>query len=96
MNRITLEDAEKLIKSSNGEIFSVTFKKKDGTMRTLTGRLGVKEGLKGTGMAYEPGEYDMIPIYDMEKESYRMVNLTTVTRITTSGTEYTVAENEET
>ena len=95
MNKITLEMAEKLIKSSNGEIFSVTFQKKDGTMRVLTGRLGVTEGLKGTGLAFDPSDYDMIPVYDIQKNAYRMVNINTITTIRTGGTEYTVIENED-
>jgi WYL_2, Sm-like SH3 beta-barrel fold len=95
MNKITLEQAEQLIKSTNGNFFTVTFQKKDGTMRTLTGRLGVTKDLKGVGMAYDPKEYDMLPVYEMNNKGYRMINLNTIAALKTDGTEYVIIENEE-
>lgn len=34
---------------STGRMFTVTFVKEDGTLRTMTGRTGVRKGVKGTG-----------------------------------------------
>lgn len=35
-----------------GKFFTVTFIKKDGTIRKMNARLGVTKGLTGKGMAY--------------------------------------------
>ena len=44
---ITLEWALKLIESTNGKMFSVTFTKKDGTLRDMVCRMGVKKYVNG-------------------------------------------------
>ena len=75
------------IQKAENTIFSVTFKKKDGTMRTMVARLNVKKGVKGTGMAYNPIEKGLLPVFDMQKKGFRMVNLNTVTELTIKGEE---------
>ena len=36
-----------MIKSTKGKFFSVTFIKKDGSVRKMTARLGVRKGING-------------------------------------------------
>lgn len=79
--RTTLEKIQK----AENTIFSVTFTKKDGTVRTMVARLNVKKGVKGTGMAYNPIEKGLLPVFDMQKKGFRMINLKTVTELTIKG-----------
>lgn len=62
----------------NGKIFSVTFVKKDGTLRKMTARLGVKKDLKGVGLKFDPAEKNLLVVFDMHKRAYRMINLKTI------------------
>ena len=90
IKKITLENAEKLINSTNGSIFSVDFRKVDGPMRHINCRLGVKKGLKGKGQAFEPSEYGLVTVFDMQKKAYRMINLDTMRRVTVDGKTFIV------
>ena len=75
------------IQKANNTIFSVEFIKKDGSVRTMTARLHVKKGVKGTGMAYNPIEKGLLPVWDMQKNGFRMINLKTVTKLQIKGEE---------
>ncbi len=75
------------IQTANNTIFSVEFIKKDGSVRTMTARLNVKKGVKGTGMAYDPIEKGLLPVWDMQKNAFRMINLKTVTKLQIKGEE---------
>ena len=79
-NTITKEEAKKLIHITNGKIFSSTFIKKDGTHRLLTGRLKVTKGLKENAKPrpYDPSKYNLVCVYDMKAEGYRMINFNTL------------------
>jgi len=75
------------IQTANNTIFSVEFIKKDGSVRTMTARLNVKKGVKGTGMSYDPIEKGLLPVWDMQKNAFRMINLKTVTKLQIKGEE---------
>lgn len=90
MSKITIENAIKLIKQTNGSIFSVDFVKNDGTVRAITCRLGVVKGIKGVGQAFEPSEYDLLTVFDMSKQDYRMIRLNTLKRVTVDGQTFAV------
>ncbi len=90
MNKITQENALKLIKQTNGQIFSVLFTKKDGSDREMVCRLGVTKHLKGGELAYDPQDFDMVTVFDTQKQGYRMISLNTLKRITVSGETYKV------
>ena len=42
-----------MIKNTNGKFFTCFFVKKDGTLRKMTARVGVKKGLANTGFIRE-------------------------------------------
>ncbi|MFX0084266.1 MAG: SH3 beta-barrel fold-containing protein [Candidatus Hodarchaeota archaeon] len=90
MNQITLKEAVKLIKETDGQIFKVTFRKKDGTFRKMVCRLGVKKDLKGVGLKFDPDKYKLLTVWDMENDGYRMVNLKTLLYVTVNGQKYEV------
>jgi hypothetical protein len=73
---------EVIIKGTRGKIFSATFIKKDGTLRKMTARLGVRKGVTGAGLKFDPRERSLVVVYEMSKKSYRMINLSTIKSIT--------------
>lgn len=75
------------IKETKGKIFSVEFVKKDGSNRKMVCRTGVKKGTSGVGMKYNPIEKGLLPVFDMQKGAFRMINLKTITKLTIMGLE---------
>lgn len=71
--------------AKSGKIFTVTFVKKDGTVRTMNARMGVKRGVTGKGMKYDPLEKGLVPVYDMQKGAFRMINFESVLSIKMNG-----------
>lgn len=61
-----------------GKIFKCSFVKKDGSVREMIARMGVKKHLKGGG----PSSVSHIPkyltVFDMKKEQYRNINIETL------------------
>lgn len=74
-----IEDTE------SGKIFSATFEKKDGTIRTINCRRAVKKGVKGVGMSFDPMSRGLMVVYDMQKKSFRMINLKTLIEVKVNG-----------
>lgn len=66
------------LKNCNGRFFTVSFVKKDGSARVLTGRLGVKTPLVG-GVNTVSHIEKYLTVWDSRKKEYRNVNLQTVT-----------------
>lgn len=69
------------IKATSGKMFSVTFTKKNGELRTMIARTDVTSPLRGgeNTVAHKP-EY--ITVFDMQKKQYRHVNSLTVQSLT--------------
>lgn len=74
--RILIMDNVTKILNSNGKIFTVTFLKKNGSLRVLNGRLGVTKHLKGGLSTLNPLEY--ITVYDLQSKGYRAINRSTI------------------
>jgi len=64
------------ILNSKGKIFTVTFIKKDGSVRELNGRLGVVKHLKGGTSTLDANKY--ITVFDMQAKAYRAINKFTI------------------
>ena len=77
---------DQLLLNSGGKFITVTFTKKDGTLRTLTGRLGVTKHLKGGVSTLNPDQY--VTIYDVQNSGYRAVNRSTIQSVTCEGVTY--------
>ena len=74
----------KLIKFLNGQFFTVEFIKKDGTLRKMNCRTGVKKYLSNNGKSIKitrPIDNGILRVYDVKKEAYRSINLDTVKKI---------------
>jgi len=74
--------------------FSVTFIKKDNSIRVLNGLTGVKKHLKGGELPYDPIAKGLIPVYDVQSEGYRMVNSQTVLEIKSDKKVYTIKDGD--
>jgi hypothetical protein len=88
--QINKEQAVQLIKDTKGKFFTVTFTKKDGTERVMNARLGVKAYLKGGTLPYNPNDKGLIPVFDMKKGEYRMINANTISKLKIGNNEYNV------
>lgn len=73
-----IQEARELIQKTRGKIFSATFVKKDNTRRRMVARLGVTRHLQGGKRAYDPDKYNLVPVFDMENQGYRSINLETI------------------
>ena len=90
MKTINRTKAKELISQSNGRIFSTTYVKKDNTIRTLTARTGKQYTPTGNKAPYKPQNYNLLPLYDMRKKAFRMLNFNTLLTLTINNTKYTI------
>ena len=90
MKKISRKDILHLLEQNKGSIFSVVFLKKDGSIRHMTCRFGVKKHLKGGKLKFNPLERSLLVVFDMQKESYRMIILETISNINMKGVDYYV------
>ena len=81
-------DISKIKELAQNQIFSVKFIKKDGSLREMVCRLGVKKHLKGGELAYDAKSLGYLPVFDMQKEDYRMINTNTIVEIKINGQVY--------
>jgi hypothetical protein len=68
-----------------GKLFSVTFEKKDGTLRKMTARLGVRKYLTGGGSKFDAEPRGMVRVFSMRDKGYRTVTAEKITRIKAYG-----------
>ena len=81
MNTIkTVEDFKKFV-GNNGKLFSVTFKKLDGSERKMVARLDVKKHLKGGTLLYTPASRNNIVVFSMKDNGYRTINIDRLLRV---------------
>ena len=66
--------------NSNGKFLTVTFRKKDGTIRVMNCRLGVTKHLKGGTSTLDPNKY--ITVYDLQSKGYRAISKENILSIT--------------
>jgi hypothetical protein len=90
METITRNKAIELVNSSKGKFFTITFVKKDNSQRRMTARTGVKIGVNGQGMKYNPSDYGMKSVYDMANLDWRMINFKTATRLKINKKDYVI------
>jgi hypothetical protein len=81
---------EKLLQElrSTGGIFNVRFYKKDGSRRSINARFGVRKGISGAGLKYDPASRNNIIVYSMVDDGFRTINLDSIYRIKFNGQEY--------
>jgi len=72
------------------KIFSVEFLKKDGSLRKMVCRLGVKKHLKGGELKYSPEDFNYLTVFDLQSEEYRTINVNTIKKIKLDGVTYDI------
>ena len=90
MQTINRNKAKELIKGSKGLIFAATFTKKDGTHRLMNARLKKYISKTGRKAPYKAEEFNMMPLYDMKKKAFRMLNLNTLITLSINKTKYLI------
>jgi hypothetical protein len=71
--------------------FGVKFiKKTDNSIRTMLCKIGVKNWngqsqIKGGGLKYNPESKGLLPVWDVNKGAYRMVNINTLLELRFKG-----------
>jgi len=88
-NEISKVKVLRKIEEQGKKIFSCEFIKKDGTIRKMVARLGVKKYLRG-GTNNIKDKHSYLTVFDMKKREYRLINLETLKKIKLSGVEYKV------
>ena len=78
-----------MIKNTNGKFFTCFFVKKDGTLRKMTARVGVKKGLANNGFVRDEKE-NLVCVYDMVAHDFRFINLSTLKSLKCGKLEYKV------
>lgn len=74
-----------IVTLAGGTIFTASCVKKNGERRKFICRLGVKRYLKGGELPFSAEEHDLLPVFDMKKRAYRMINLRTLTHLRIRG-----------
>ena len=90
MKTINKNKAKELIKESKGLIFTATFTKKDGSSRLMNARLGKRYTPTGKAAPYKAEDYNLLPVYDMKAEGYRMLNINTLTNLSINANKYII------
>jgi hypothetical protein len=94
--QITLSEAVQKIEEAkeSGRVFGVTFvKRTDGSVRDMNCRGGVKKGVTGQGMKYDPESKNLVTVFDMQNGEFRHINQDTITRVTMNGVTFTVVKD---
>lgn len=77
------ENLKKHIESLHGKIFTATFIKKDGSVRVINARTGVKKHLHG-GVSKNNNPNHII-VFDMSNKGYRTIDLENVIELHSQG-----------
>ena len=88
--RINKIQAALLIENSRGKFFSVFFQKKNGDIRFMHARKGVRKALTGKGAKYDPIMKTLSCVFDMQNNGYRMIDLNTIKTLTINKVTYRV------
>jgi len=70
---------------SDGRMCSITFTKRSGEIRKLTGRLGVKRHLKGKGKNYSDEDKGLVTIFDSQKGEYKSIRANSIQEVRAHG-----------
>ena len=77
--------------TNDGKIFSVTFVKKDGSIRFMVCRSGVKKYRKtGVDLVKRVFNPDLITVFDMQAKEYRSFHQESVLALKTKGQTFNV------
>ena len=56
----------------------------------MVGRLGVRKNINGTGLRYDPASRQLMTVYDMQNQGWRMINVDSISELQTKGESYVI------
>jgi len=71
-------NAADVIGQTAGRFFACEFIKKDGSLRRMIARIGVRRHVTGEGLKFNPTERGLAVVWDAGVRGYRMINLETL------------------
>jgi len=71
-----------------GKIFSAKFIKKDNSVRDINCRVNVMKCRRGGFLKYNAIEMGLLPVFDLQKDEFRIINLKTILTISCGGKTY--------
>ena len=77
-----------MFKRLKGKLFTASFVKASGEERKISGRTGVKKGVKGVRRSAE--KENLLGVYDMVAHDFRFINLSTLKSLKCGKLEYKV------
>jgi hypothetical protein len=77
---------------TQGRIFGCHFVKKDGVMRAMVARRGVRKYLAGGDLPYDARQKLLLPVFDMQTRAYRNVNLASLVSFEIGGETFLVVD----
>jgi len=91
MTAIAREKALSLLRGFRGKLFAATFIKKNGEIRNMVARMGVRRA-KGTGTYSHTRDLTRsnVTVWDVQKGEYRAIPLDRVISIRNAGAEFTI------
>lgn len=90
--KVTREKLYKLLEDQDGRFFSVVFRKKNGLLRKINGRLGVTKYLRGGTNKVERYDNPYETVFECKSLDYRTTNLHTAIKVFANKTEYVVVD----
>lgn len=70
---------------TTGKLFSVTFVKQDGKVRSMVARLGVTSYLTGEGARYDAATRNNVVVFSMKDGAYRTICIDRLLRVKAFG-----------
>lgn len=86
LKQTVMKNLTNIIERTAGRFFKATFVKKDGTVREMVARTGVKAHLKGGATKYDGSKF--ISVYDVQSRGYRLINKETLREVKFGGRVY--------
>jgi|CXWL01.1.fsa_nt_gi hypothetical protein len=88
---VDMNEVPGILRTAGSTIFTVNFTKRSNKeLRTMNCRMGVKKGVKGVGLNYDPKDHRLLPVYDVQAKDYRMIALDSVNWVKLRGHTYCV------
>ena len=81
-----------MFKRLKGKLFTANFVKANGDERKLSGRCGVKKGVKGVRKSAE--KENLIGVYDMVAHDFRFINLSTLKSLKCGSVQLNLGESK--
>lgn len=91
MQSITISQALTMIGGTAGQTFGIEFiKRTTNERRVMSCRLGVRKGVTGVGLAFNPASKGLLGVFDMNSDGFRFVNIEGVQAVTVAGERFAV------